>query len=219
MLTAPIRLALMNDYEVVVKGLSHMLAPYSSRIEIVELGACTRPITDVDLVLYDGFGREQIDGAVQDVIDQKPGRVVLYSWNLQPELVRASLEKGVAGYLTKSLTADELVEALERIHAGEVVLCLDPVSEPDYPHGAWPGKEFGLTAREAEILALITQGLTNRDIAARAYIGDNTVKTHIRNVYRKIGVTRRAEAVRWGMRHGFEPDHVRIVTQAESEPA
>ncbi|MDP3893754.1 LuxR C-terminal-related transcriptional regulator [Nocardioides sp.] len=48
-------------------------------------------------------------------------------------------------------------------------------------------------------------------------MGDNTVKTHIRNVYRKIGVTRRAEAVRWGMRHGFEPDRVRILT--ESAPA
>ncbi|MDP3894832.1 response regulator transcription factor [Nocardioides sp.] len=214
---APIRLALMNDYEVVVKGLFHMLAPYSHRIEIVELGAGTEPITDVDLVLYDGFGREQIDDSIQRVIDQMPGGVVVYSWSLQPELIRVGLDRGIAGYLSKALTSDELVDALERIHAGELVLMLDPGPESDETPGAWPGQELGLTAREAEILALITQGLTNRDIAERAYIGDNTVKTHIRNVYRKIGVTRRAEAVRWGMHHGFEPDRVRILT--ESAPA
>ena len=79
------------------------------------------------------------------------------------------------------------------------------------PSGAWPGKEHGLTVREAEIIALITQGLSNQEIAERSYLSINSVKTYIRTAYRKIGVERRAQAVLWGIKHGFEPDVVRHV--------
>ena len=75
----------------------------------------------------------------------------------------------------------------------------------------WPGREWGLTEREAEVLALITQGLSNQEIAERSYLSINSVKTYIRTAYRKIGVTRRSQAVVWGMKHGFEPDRVRVV--------
>ena len=61
------------------------------------------------------------------------------------------------------------------------------------------------------MLALITQGLSNQEIAERSYLAINSVKTYIRTAYRKIDVTRRAQAVAWGMRHGFEPDRSRIV--------
>ena len=71
--------------------------------------------------------------------------------------------------------------------------------------GDWPGREFGLTAREAEIIALITQGLTNQEIAERSYLSINSVKTYIRTAYRKMGVASRSQAVLWGVRHGFEP--------------
>ena len=80
--------------------------------------------------------------------------------------------------------------------------------------GVWPGREFGLTEREAEVLALITQGLSNQEIAERSYLSINSVKTYIRTAYRKIGVTRRSQAVVWGMKHGFEPDRVRVVEAA-----
>ena len=79
------------------------------------------------------------------------------------------------------------------------------------PDAAWPGKEHGLTVREAEIIALITQGLSNQEIADRSYLSINSVKTYIRTAYRKIGVERRAQAVLWGIKHGFEPDIMRRV--------
>ena len=72
--------------------------------------------------------------------------------------------------------------------------------------GEWPGQEAGLSARESEIIALITKGLTNQEIAERAYVSINSVKSYIRSAYRKIGVTRRAQAVAWAMQNGFEPD-------------
>ena len=85
---------------------------------------------------------------------------------------------------------------------------------PEDASGQWPGRDHGLTAREAEVLALITQGLSNQEIADRTYLTINSVKTYIRTAYRKIGVTRRAQAVGWGMRHGFEPDRLRVVDGA-----
>ncbi len=79
------------------------------------------------------------------------------------------------------------------------------------PRATGPARTHGLTAREAEIIALITQGLSNQEIAERSYLSINSVKTYIRTAYRKIGVERRAQAVLWGIKHGFEPDVLRRV--------
>ncbi len=71
--------------------------------------------------------------------------------------------------------------------------------------GDWPGREAGLSPREAEILALITQGLSNQEIADRAYLSINSVKTYIRSAYRKIGVTRRTQAAVWASTTASSP--------------
>ena len=80
--------------------------------------------------------------------------------------------------------------------------------------GDWPGKAAGLSSREAEIIALITQGLSNQDIADRAYLSINSVKTYIRSAYRKMQVTTRSQAVLWGVENGFRPDTLRTVDPA-----
>jgi DNA-binding NarL/FixJ family response regulator len=67
-----------------------------------------------------------------------------------------------------------------------------------------------LTDRESEVLALITQGLSNADVARLTYLSPNTVKSYIRTIYRKIGVASRTQAVLWGVRNGFTPDGRRI---------
>ena len=67
------------------------------------------------------------------------------------------------------------------------------------------GREHGLTRRESQVISLITQGLSNAEIAATTFLSINSVKTYIRSTYRKIGVARRAQAVVWGMRNGFVP--------------
>jgi DNA-binding CsgD family transcriptional regulator len=74
----------------------------------------------------------------------------------------------------------------------------------------WPGRREGLTDREAEILALITQGKSNAEVAAVTLLSPNTIKSYIRTIYRKINVSRRTQAVRWGIAHGFDPDQHRI---------
>jgi DNA-binding NarL/FixJ family response regulator len=210
--SGPITVALVDDYDVVVIGLANMLEPYRDRIVVAELDT-NQPVTDpVDLVLYDSFAQPESDHDEIRVLVQNPKarQVVVYTWNFHPELVDTALGLGVRGYLSKALPARELVSALEAVHAGEFV-----VSDP--PRGArsasgldWPGRREGLTDREAEILALITQGKSNADVARLTYLSPNTVKSYIRTIYRKIDVTSRTKAVLWGIENGLAPDHHRI---------
>ncbi|GAA1132380.1 response regulator transcription factor [Nocardioides aquiterrae] len=210
---SPIRVAVVNDYEIVVAGVAAMLAPHHDRISIVELSSGLPVLSDVDVILYDTFGQIQGDGVdLEDLVDGSDARVVIFSWNLQPELVRAAIERGAAGYLSKGLPADEIVAGLEAVHNGETVTPRESAPSADRDTtGEWPGREHGLTARESEVLALITQGLSNQEIADRTYLSINSVKTYIRTGYRKIGVGRRSQAVAWGMRHGFAPDRMRTI--------
>ena len=206
----PIRLAVVDDYAVVIAGVARFLA--DERIDVVETGASLPVITDVDIVLYDTFGQVQGDGIdLEDFVRDSGAKVVIYSWNLQPELVERAIEGGASGYLSKVLAGPEIVSALERIMHGEVVILAGEHETSVGGAGDWPGRSAGLSPREAEILALITQGLSNQEIADRAYLSINSVKTYIRSAYRKIGVDRRTKAVLWGVSHGFTPDTERTV--------
>lgn len=207
-----LRIALVNDYEIVVKGLARMFDSYTDRIEIVELDANSTVAQPVDIALYDTFGQPQGGQAAVAELMANPRvrRAALYTWNLDEDLVRATRRQGVHGYLAKSLTAGEMVDALERIHRGEIVVSPDPGHDAPIIGGDWPGRPEGLSAREAEVLSLITQGLTNKEIADRTYLSPNSVKTYIRAAYQKIGVTRRSQAVSWGIRHGLQPDRIRV---------
>jgi DNA-binding NarL/FixJ family response regulator len=213
MSTGPIRVAVVNDYEIVVAGVAAMLAPYRDRISIVELDSSLPVISDVDVILYDTFAAVQGDGVdLDDLVQGGDARVVIFSWNLDEQLVRTAIQRGASGYLSKALDAEQVVAGIEAVHRGETVTSsASTTSGERLANGEWPGREIGLSAREAEVLALITQGLSNQEIAERTYLSINSVKTYIRTAYRKIEVTRRSQAVAWGMRHGFEPDRMRSV--------
>ena len=115
-----IRVALVNDDEVVVRGLDAMMRNYSHRVEVVELVAGKPVAQPVDVALYDTFGMGQGNGpAVQRLVDSPQVRsVAVYTWNFQPWLTRDTLSTGVRGYLSKSLPAARLVDALHAIAAG-----------------------------------------------------------------------------------------------------
>jgi len=124
--------------------------------------------------------------------------------------VTSALDKGASGYLSKTLTAAELVAALEAIDGGEQVISPPPPRNRLSVGLDWPGRSEGLSERESEILALITQGKSNAEIAQLVFLSINSIKTYIRSTYRKIGAKSRVEAVLWGIDHGFAPDHRRI---------
>ncbi len=207
-----ITVALVDDYDVVLAGVANMLEGYRDRVVVAEIDA-NEPVSDaVDIALYDSFAQPESDRDEIAVLIDNPRarRVVVYSWNFQPDLIRSARELGVHGYLSKTLSARELVAALEAVHAGEIVISEPPARVKSAPGLDWPGRREGLTDREAEILALITQGKSNAEVAALTYLSPNTVKSYIRTVYRKIEVGSRTQAVLWGVKNGFTPDHRRI---------
>jgi DNA-binding NarL/FixJ family response regulator len=208
----PVYVALVNDYDVVVIGMAHMLEPYRDRVVIAELDAGRAVEDDVDVVLYDTFAQPESDEAEIEVLVKNPhaGRVAVYTWNFHDHLVRRARKLGASGYLSKALPARALVDAIEALHAGAVVISDSPGQARGASGHDWPGRAEALSDREAEILALITQGKNNAEIAGLTYLSPNTVKSYVRNLYRKIDVSSRTQAVLWGIRHGFDPDHNRI---------
>lgn len=209
---APVSVALVDDYDIVLLGLGRMFDQYRDRIEVVEIDS-KEPLRDVvDVVLYDSFAQPETD---QDEIaslvrNPRARRVVVYTWNFHPALIESARRHGVHGYLSKTLPARELVAALEAVHDGETVISDPPKRASSALALDWPGRLENITDRESEILALITQGKNNAYIAVLTYLSPNTVKSYIRNVYRKIGAESRTQAVLWGVDHGFIPDHRRI---------
>jgi DNA-binding NarL/FixJ family response regulator len=209
---APITVALVDDYDVVVKGVANMLEPYRDRIVIAELDSTMSVKDEVDIVLYDSFAQPESDHEEIRVLVANPRarRVMVYTWNFHPELVQSARRHGAHGYLSKTLPARELVAALEAVHSGEMVVSDAAARARGAPGLDWPGRGEGLSEREAEILALITQGMSNADVARLTYLSPNTVKSYIRTIYRKLDVGSRTQAVLWGVKHGFTPDHHRI---------
>jgi DNA-binding NarL/FixJ family response regulator len=203
---------LVNDYDVVVVGLAHLFDAYRDRVVVAELDTNKTVVDDVDIVLYDSFAQPEADHDDVEVLIRSPDarRVVVYTWNFHPQLIETAMAKGASGYLSKMLPAHDLVDALEAIHTGEVVISDPPPRSRSQPGCDWPGRVEGLTDRESEVLALITQGKSNAELAELMFISINTVKSYIRSAYRKIGVTNRTQAVLWGTDHGLRPDHNRI---------
>lgn len=215
-----VSIAIVNDYPVVVAGLDRMLEPFVDRVRVVELVVDQAPSQPVDVILYDTFaGPQPPDEVLEELLSQDAaGRVVLYTWSLQTDLVAGAIQAGFAAYVDKASSAEEIVAAIERVAAGDRGVVVrgaaeDPTTVPGETHvenrlgpppGRWPGMEQDLSPCESEVVALITQGLSNQDITERAYLSINTVKTYIRSAYLKMGVTTRSQAVRWGMLHGME---------------
>lgn len=208
----PISLALTDYYDDVLVGVARMFDSYEERIQLVGLDPDSAIPDPVDIVLYDSFAQPHVDrGDVAALVaNPRTRRVVVYSWDFNKALIDAAFAAGANGYLSKTLPASQLVDALEAVHRGERVISPAPGRNRLSVGLNWPGRTEGLSEREAEILALITQAKSNVEIAELLFLSPNSIKTYIRSAYRKIGATNRVGAVLWGIDHGFKPDHERI---------
>jgi two-component system, NarL family, response regulator LiaR len=194
----PIRVTLVNDYEIIVQGLRRMLEPFRARIEVVETQVGGVPDAPTDIVLFDTFaGRRYALQRVRSMAqDRSIGKVVLYTWDAPPAF-RDDIDRlAVDGVILKAVTGEALVESLERIFAGESV-GLDELTES--PTAA------ALSEREQEVLALMALGLSNRQIAHELYLSVDTIKTHVRSVFSKLGVSNRTQAALVAADHGVGP--------------
>lgn len=193
--TDRVSLVVINDVQLVVEGLVKMLEPHSRRIEIVgaEIGEI-EPIP-ADVALVDAFGHPNagVDRVAEACELGCFSHVVLYTWKLSPAMAVEAIENGASGILSKSASAPELVEGILSIARGERVV-------HDFPVHVWSPNwietsDASLTARELELLALVATGLTNAEISRAMFLAESSVKTYLKRVYRKLGISSRAQAV------------------------
>ncbi|MGH9281857.1 MAG: response regulator [Acidimicrobiales bacterium] len=213
----PIRAVLVDDHQMVLDGLAAMLRPHRARVEIVgqatdagqapELVRRLRP----DVVLLDVRlkGASGLD-LCQELRAELPGiRIVFLTVYDDEQYLFQGLRAGASGFLLKRVTGQELVGHLERVMEGEIAI--DPalvgrvaLSAARLHSGEyWPGAHLGLTHRESEVLEQMVRGLSHRAVARQLVMGEETVKTHARAIYRKLGVTDRAQAIAAALREGL----------------
>jgi DNA-binding NarL/FixJ family response regulator len=213
----PVRLVLVDDHEMVIEGLKAMLTAFQDRVEVVgQAVGAERALSvidelDPDIVLCDVRmqGASGLDLCLQLRESDPKRKVVMLSVYDDEQYLFQALRVGASGYLLKSISSDELVRQLEFVHGGETAI--DPgmaaravdtaarLSRDEF----WPGARQGLTQRESEILSFVVNGLSNRAIAAKLVIGDETVKSHLSSIYRKLGVSDRTGAVATALREGI----------------
>jgi len=216
-ITGPVRLVLVDDHEMVIEGLKAMLAGFSSRVRVVGQAVGVQQAVSVvdsldpDVVLCDVRmqGSSGLDLCLA-LRQRNPNRkVVMLSVYDDEQYLFQSLRVGASGYLLKSISSDDLVRQLELVRNGETAI--DPGLAARAVDTAsrllrdefWPGARQGLTQRESEILSFMVTGLSNRGIAKKLVIGDETVKSHLRSIYRKLGVSDRTSAVATALREGI----------------
>ena len=213
----PVRLLLVDDQEVVRQGLTAMLARHAQRIRIVgeaeDAEQAVRLALNLqpDVVLCDVRlgGASGLDVCERLASRLPSARVVMLSVYDEPQYLYQALRAGAAGYLLKQVRGAELASQLERAAAGEVVIDAALAGRVAL-HAArleggefWPGAGMGLTQRESEVLELIVAGLSNRAVASKLVLGEETVKTHLRGLYRKLEVNDRTGAVTVALREGL----------------
>ena len=204
----PIRLLLADDHALVLQALRFALESETD-IEIVgeaRSGSEVLPRvgeTEPDLILLDvrmpGLdGLQVLDRLGEQYPDTK---VVILSGADEPELAAETLRRGAKAFLGKAIDPAEVAPVLRQVFEGEVV------SESV---GTTPGRdsvrafeEFGLTGREREILERVATGRSNKQIAGEFWLSEQTIKYHLTNVYRKLGVSSRTEAARFAYDHGL----------------
>jgi DNA-binding NarL/FixJ family response regulator len=215
--TPPIRVVLVDDHEMVVAGLKAMLMPFRGRVRVVgeAIGAddAQRVIEGLspDIVLCDVRmqGASGLD-LCRALRERDPDRkVVLLSVYDDEQYLFQALRAGASGYLLKQINGEELVRQLELAHTGVTVIdsalagrAVDTAARLQ-SNEFWPGARHGLTHRESEVLALMVTGLSNRAVAGRLVVSDETVKSHLRSIYRKLGVNDRTGAVATALREGI----------------
>lgn len=213
---APIRVVLVDDHQMVLDGLKAMLHAYRDRVEVVGEASDSQQAIDLvtttapDAVLLDVRlkGASGLD-LCAEILQRSPEcKVVFLTVYDDEQYLFQALRLGAAGFLLKRVQGAELVEQLERTRDGETVI--DPTLAGRVARSAaklhsgefWPGAHLGLTQRESEVLALLVAGLSNKAIAGKLVVSEETVKSHARAIYRKLEVADRAGATAVALREG-----------------
>lgn len=204
----------MDDHALVREGLSQVLQGLDSAAppEVLQAPDCAQAFElarhhpDLDLVLLD-YHLPDMDGlAALGVLGRRHPElpVVILSGSANPSIMQRAMEQGAAGFITKSGLSDELLSALRRVLAGEVVMPKEFAPRP--PNGASTVAAPVLTQRQQDVLQLMQHGLSNREIGDQLNLSEETIKSHVGVILRILGVSTRLQAAmearRWGYGKG-----------------
>jgi len=212
---APIRILLVDDHAILRQGLSLMLNEEDDFEVVGDVGngkAALELTLELhpEIVLLDIFlgTSNGLDVAKQLLRSCPETRIVLFSGFEDEELLLDAIRIGVHGYLQKKLSIEELQSALRAVHQGERVLG-DPqavtlvLKEFHQMTKVQKRLQFKLNTTEIEMVRLASEGFTNKEIGTRVYWSEVQVKRKMQDIYRKLEVTDRAQAVAEAMRHGL----------------
>ncbi len=215
-----IRLVLAEDHAVVRQGTKQLLQRYSDLEVVGEAGDGEEAVAIVkdlqpDVAILD-VRMPRMTGieATRKIKAECPNvAILILTAHDDDEYVFALLEAGANGYLLKTAEIEELVKAIHAVNSGQPAL--DPLITRKVVSQFMSGKSLpdvmsqvgdemdGLTGRELEVLQMVGQGLTNKEVAQRLFISDRTVQAHLSNIFSKLQVTSRTEAVMYGIRKGW----------------
>lgn len=207
----PIRVLLVDDHQVVRRGLRTFLEVQDD-IEVVgeasdgDEGVARAEELRPDVVLMDVKmpGTDGIE-ALRVLRERgNPARVLVVTSFTEQRTVVPALRAGAAGYVYKDVDPDALAGAIRSVHAGHVLLQPEVAGAllSDDQSGGGTGRGPSLTEREREVLGLIADGRSNREIARALVLSEKTVKTHVSNILMKLDVSDRTQAALWAVRHG-----------------
>ena len=202
-----IRVMIVDDHDMVRRGLAAFLRVKpdlqlvgEARDGLEALVVCENVQPDVilmDLVMPRLTGAE----ATRSIRQRWPHiQIVALTSFEEKDLVREALQAGAISYLLKNVTAEELASAIRAAHSGQSTLAPEAVRALVQPADPEPVSTYDLTPREMQVLALLVEGLSNPEIAQRLTVSRSTAKAHVSNIFSKLGVSNRAEAVAVALR-------------------
>jgi DNA-binding NarL/FixJ family response regulator len=201
-----VRVVIADDHGLMIEGTKQALekaggfevvGEASNGAQVLPLVRRLRP----DLVLLD-VRMPQMDGltCLTKIRKEFPEmKVVMLSVSQEAALIQAALKRGANAYIVKTVDPGDLAAALRQAVEGTVFTAVGMTEEP----GEQAAKEAGLTGREVMIVRAVARGLSNEAIAKELFVAEQTVKFHLTNIYRKLGVTNRTEAARYAFEQGL----------------
>lgn len=217
------KILVVDDHALVREGLRQVLRGLEDDVDVLEAGSCTRAFelaqqeSELDLVLLD-YHLPDMNGleALDVFARQHPALpIIVLSGSVNPRIMQQVMLKGAAAFLTKSGMSDELLSVTRLVLAGGVHMPALPRIMGDEVTTAEPPAPL-LTPRQEEVLQLLLDGYTNKEIGRMLYLSEETVKNHVSSILRSFGVTTRTQAVLAANRHGYASTGRPLLTPDDS---
>jgi DNA-binding NarL/FixJ family response regulator len=213
----PIRVLIADDHPIIRDGLTMIIHSQSDDIKVLAQAGTGREVLEyphlssIDVFVLD-ITMPELNGleAARRILQQNPdAKVIILSLHESKQLVDQALDYGVKGYLLKESATGDIIEAIRQVHAGHSFLSpriMGQVVEEYRKRKRKEGPEEpgeALTPRETEVLQLIAEGLSTKEIAAKLGLAVNTVRVHRSNLMSKLGLHKAQDLVRYAIKRGI----------------